>query len=46
MAALIKFSLLCLKYEKETNRDRHEEILVFRKLHPKKSISVELIYAK
>ena len=35
MAALITFSLLCLKYESETNRDRHEELLMFRKLHPK-----------
>ena len=43
MAALT----MCLKYDSETNRDRHEELLllVFRKLHLKKSISVELIYA-
>lgn len=30
----------------ETNHDRHKDLLVFRKLHPKKSISMELIYAK
>ena len=46
MAALTTCLLLCLKYESETDRERHKELLVFRKLHPKKSISVELINAK